>query len=78
MNLPHPKPTFLAPVVDSRGVTVGEQIAEAINALRGEHEEMLEAFRGEQAKLHEHAHARLEALESRWHERLTRWFRRQS
>ena len=75
-NLPHPKPIFLAPTVNEKGVTVGEQIAEAIDALRGEHEQVLDAFRGEQAKLHEQAHARLEVLETRWHEKLAKWLRK--
>jgi hypothetical protein len=73
MNYPHPKPIFMAPVVDARGVTVGEQIEQALNVLRGEHEKAQLSLRDELTK----AHARLEVLEARWHEKLLRWVRGQ-
>jgi hypothetical protein len=72
MNLPHPKPVFLAPTVDARGVTVGEQIEQALEVFRGEQDQLHEQARSELRK----SHARLEVLEARWHERLAKWFRR--
>ncbi len=89
MNLPHPKPIFLAPTVDVKGATMDDKIAIAMEALHAEtrnelHEthEQLKALRADhqQAQLAlrdelNKAHARLEILEGRWHEKLLRWVR---
>ena len=85
-SLPHPKAIFLAPTVNEKGATMAEQIEEVVSrSLAPLHEAQRDmAHRVEEHAAHVEmlhdklnaAHARVETLESRWHERLARYFRR--
>ena len=96
MNLPHPKPLVLAPVVG--GPPFQDLVREELATAARRHEDVTEELAASHTRWQQHfaevtkliqahdnlrgelskAHARIETLESRWHERLVRWIRRQA